>query len=156
MTQKHTVYLSLGSNMGDRGAMLAEAVRLIGVTAGTVVAQSSVMETEPWGFSSANKFLNLCLCIETTMCPHDLLLATQDIERQLGRTRKSVDGSYHDRPIDIDLLLYDDLAVNLPDLVIPHPHMFERDFVMRPLSEIISEEKLNGLVKRMDNPIDNR
>ena len=63
--------------------------------------------------------------------------ATQDIERTLGRTQKSTDGQYHDRPIDIDILLYDDLQVNEPDLVIPHPHMNERQFVLQPLSEII-------------------
>jgi len=64
-------------------------------------------------------------------------LSTQDIERTLGRTQKSTDGQYHDRPIDIDILLYDDLHVNEPDLVIPHPHMNERQFVLQPLSEII-------------------
>ena len=63
--------------------------------------------------------------------------ATQDIERTLGRTKKSTGGQYHDRPIDIDILLYDDLHVNEPDLVIPHPHMNERQFVLQPLSEII-------------------
>ena len=66
-----------------------------------------------------------------------MLKATQDIERTLGRTQKSTDGQYHDRPIDIDILLYDDLHVNEPDLVIPHPHMNERQFVLQPLSEII-------------------
>ena len=77
------------------------------------------------------------VCSETSLSPREVLQATQDIERALGRTTKSIDGQYHDRLIDIDILLYDDLHVSEPDLVIPHPHMNERQFVMQPLSEII-------------------
>ena len=111
--------------------------RLIGQAAGRVERVSSFIETEPWGFSSEHRFINCCIRIATPLTPHQLLKATQAIEIQLGRTAKSVDGQYHDRPIDIDILTYDDLHIDAPDLHIPHPHMHERDFVMRPLSEIM-------------------
>jgi len=104
---------------------------------GRVLRCSSYIETEPWGFSSPNRFLNACVCVSTPLQPLELLHATQDIERMLGRTSKSADGIYHDRTIDIDILLYDDITVDTPQLHIPHPLMWERDFVMRPLMEII-------------------
>ena len=101
-----------------------------------MVRQSALYETEPWGFESENAFINAAVCVETTLAPHDLLAATQAIEREMGRKRKSKDGVYHDRVIDIDILLYDDLYIDTPDLRIPHPLMYERDFVMVPLREI--------------------
>lgn len=106
---------------------------------GEVERQSSLYETEPWGFDSPNKFINACVCCVTTLSPHQLLAITQHIERELGRTEKTKDGEYHDRIIDIDILLYDDLCVNSPNLVIPHPHMHERAFVMTPLREILDK-----------------
>ena len=133
----HTVYLSLGSNIGNRKRAMSEAVELIGRMVGTVERQSSLIETEPWGFSSPNMFINCCVRVATTLAPRQLLEATQAIEKQMGRTTKSTDGQYHDRVIDIDILLYDDLKVDQPDLKIPHPLMQERDFVMRPLREIL-------------------
>lgn len=102
-----------------------------------MVRQSSFVQTEPWGFRSDNLFLNACVCVETQLSPRHLLLETQRIERLLGRSRKTTDGRYHDRPIDIDILLYDDITLNEPDLRIPHPLMHERDFVMIPLREIL-------------------
>lgn len=132
----HTVYLSLGSNLGDRQQMLTSAIQKINGLIGDVVRQSAFIETEPWGFASDNKFLNACVCVVTDLTPRQLLEMTQTIERDLGRKQKSHDGEYHDRPIDIDILLYDDITVNEPDLTIPHPHMRERDFVMHPLREI--------------------
>lgn len=115
---------------------MERAITLVGLRVGSVVARSHFLETEPWGFSSPNKFLNCCIKVMTALSPHDCLLATQAIERELGRQHKSVGGHYADRPIDIDLLLYDDLHITEPDLQLPHPHMHERDFVMRPLKEI--------------------
>lgn len=132
----HRVFLSLGSNLGDRQAHLNKAIELIGERIGEVVRQSSFIETEPWGFESENRFLNGAILVETTLTPRQLLKATQKIERELGRKRKSSSGVYHDRPIDIDILLYDDLTIDEPDLKIPHPLMHERDFVMIPLREI--------------------
>ena len=111
---------------------------------GTVVCQSSFIETEPWGFESENKFLNAVVLCETERTPREVLLLTQQIERDMGR-RKMVNGQwsmvngqrvYSDRCIDIDILLYDDLTVDEPDLKIPHPLMHERDFVMIPLEEV--------------------
>lgn len=135
----HIAYLSLGSNLGDRHATMQSAILLLGKQAGSVDRVSSAIETEPWGFKSANKFLNMCVRITTTLSPEQLLATTKDIELQLGRTTKSVNGQYHDRPIDIDILTYDDLHINTPSLTLPHPHMHERDFVMIPLCEILDK-----------------
>lgn len=135
----HIAYLSLGSNLGDRHATMQSAILLLGKQAGSVDRVSSAIETEPWGFKSANKFLNMCVRITTTLSPEQLLATTKDIELQLGRTTKSVNGQYHDRPIDIDILTYDDLHINTPSLTLPHPHMHERDFVMIPLHEILDK-----------------
>jgi len=129
--------MSLGANLGDRKGNIKLAIKQISELIGPVVRQSALIETAPWGFNSANTFINAAVCSETSLSPREVLQATQDIERALGRTTKSIDGQYHDRLIDIDILLYDDLHVNEPGLVIPHPHMNERQFVMQPLSEII-------------------
>ena len=142
----HKVYLGLGSNQGDREQLMLQAIRLIDQRVGRVVRQSSFIETEPWGFESENKFMNAVILCETTNTPHEMLLLTQQIERDMGRRKKSVNGQsvnrkYADRPIDIDILLYDDLTVDEPDLKIPHPLMHQRDFVMIPLEEIRSKNK---------------
>ena len=143
----HNAYLGLGSNLGDREANIRKAISLIGKKVGLVLRQSSLIETEPWGFESSNKFLNAVILCETTLTPRQLLKVTQSIERQLGRRKKSPSSSspsssapvsYSDRPIDIDILLYDDLTVDEPDLKIPHPLMQQRDFVMIPLQEILT------------------
>lgn len=139
---KHKVYLALGSNLGDREAIIQDAIRLIGERVGTVASQSSFIETEPWGFESQNTFLNGAILVETTLTPHEVLAATQQIERDLGKTdvhatRRSLLPVYKDRPIDIDILLYDDLHLREPDLTLPHPLMHERPFVMQPLREIL-------------------
>lgn len=133
------MFLGLGTNMGDRHANLMKACREIEKLIGRIVRQSAFIETEPWGFQSSHPFLNAVVCCETVLLPREVLWRTQRIERQLGRTQKSVGGIYHDRPIDIDILLYDDWTVRLPDLTIPHPLMFQRDFVMRPLMEILAD-----------------
>ena len=133
---KHKIYLGLGSNLGDRQGNISRAYAEIEKLIGAIVRQSALYESEPWGFESDNSFINSVICCETTLSPREVLKTTQFIERKLGRTQKSVDGHYHDRTIDIDILLYDDLTVNEPDLKIPHPLMRQRDFVMKPLSEI--------------------
>ena len=132
----HQVYLGLGSNIGDRRQCIADAIRLISERVGAVLRQSTLIETEPWGFQSKHKFLNGVILCETDRSPREVLALTQQIERDLGRKKKSHSSRYHDRPIDIDILLYDDLTVDEPDLRIPHPLMHERDFVMIPLNEI--------------------
>ena len=153
--KKHQVYLSLGANLGDRATVIQEAIRLIGERVGEVLRCSSLIETEPWGFESAHPFLNAAVCCATNKTPREVLSLTQQIERDLGKTLEHATKrpltshhspltshlspltSYHDRPIDIDILLYDDLIVDEPDLKIPHPLMYERDFVMIPLREIL-------------------
>ena len=142
MLKVHTVYLSLGTNLGDKEQNLLSAITEIERRIGPVRAQSAFLSTEPWGFESANTFLNAAVCVETELSPTALLRATQQIERDMGRTQKSVDGQYHDRIIDIDILLYDDLHINTKKLTIPHPHMYERDFVLIPLREILPQKEL--------------
>ena len=132
-----SLYLSLGSNLGDREDMLRRAITLIEERVGAVQRVSSFIETEPWGFESEHPFLNAAVMVLTTLSPIECLDRTQQIERELGRKSKSRDGKYHDRPIDIDLLLYGDQTISTPRLTIPHPHMQERDFVMIPLREIL-------------------
>ena len=133
---EHTVYFSLGTNLGDKEGNIHEAIRRIGELIGTVECQSTLLVTEPWGFESDNSFVNAAIRCITYLAPFDILNITQDIERAMGRTVKSSDGQYHDRIIDIDILMYDDLHINTPQLTLPHPLMKERDFVMIPLSEI--------------------
>lgn len=133
----YELYIALGSNMGDRRSLLNRAIMLIGERVGAVQRVSSFIETEPWGFESEHPFLNAAVMVLTTLSPIECLDATQQIERELGRKKKSKGGKYHDRPIDIDLLLYGDQTISTPRLTIPHPHMYERDFVMIPLREIM-------------------
>lgn len=132
-----TVYLSLGSNLGNRRRIVKDAIQMIGQKVGPVLRQSSLIETDPWGFESPNKFINACVCCHTVLSPRELLQVTQQIEKVMGRTGKSTNGEYHDRIIDIDILLYNDVHIDEPDLKIPHPLMKERDFVMKPLKEIL-------------------
>lgn len=131
-----TAYLSLGSNLGDRLRLIQEAVAALTVEAGPVTALSSLYETEPWGFSSPHRFLNVALALETSLSPETLLAVTQRIERDLGRTHKSVDGRYADRTIDIDLLFVGDAVLDTPALTLPHPRLHLRRFVLEPLCEI--------------------
>ena len=130
------VYLGLGSNLGDRRGNIYRAVELIADSVGTVVRMSSLYDTEPWGFSSDNMFVNAAVCVETRLTPREVLVATQTIERRMGRIEKSVGGQYHDRVIDIDILMYDDRIVNERELTIPHKEMHKRMFVLEPLEEI--------------------
>ena len=136
MGVKHKVFLGLGSNLGERQANIERAIELISERVGEVIRRSSLIETEPWGFESEKKFLNSVILCETTFTPRQVLRKTQKIERDMGRKKKTSSLQYSDRPIDIDILLYDDLTVDEPDLKIPHPLMQERDFVMIPLKEI--------------------
>ena len=156
----HTAYLGLGSNLGDREATIGRAIEMIGEQAGTVEARSALFYSEPWGFESEHGFVNAVVRISTDLSPNRLLKATQRIERQLGKTAchaterpsspsktdpplcpmvlpSGIAVTYHDRPIDIDILLFDSLTVDTPKLKIPHPLMQERDFVMIPLREIL-------------------
>ena len=135
----HIVFLGLGTNLGDREANLKAAVEQINKRVGEVTSLSAFYVTEPWGFESSHPFLNAVCRVDTVLTPHEVLAVTQDIERMIGRTKKSVNGCYSDRPIDIDILIYDDCRLNTPELTIPHPLMHKRDFVMKPLGDIAPE-----------------
>lgn len=133
------VYLGLGSNLGNKEQHITTAVKHLEQRVGKVRRLSSLLKTEPWGFTSPHSFVNAAVSIDTTLSPHEVLEATQQIERDMGRKQKSMNGEYHDRIIDIDILLYDDMEINEKDLTIPHPLMHQRDFVMIPLREIFEE-----------------
>ena len=133
------VYLGLGSNLGNKEQHITTAVKHLEQRVGKVRRLSSLLKTEPWGFTSPHSFVNAAVSIDTTLSPHEVLEATQQIERDMGREQKSMNGEYHDRIIDIDILLYDDMEINEKDLIIPHPLMHQRDFVMIPLREIFDE-----------------
>ena len=107
------IYLSLGSNLGDKEGNILRAYALIEQRIGHIVRKSSLHRTEPWRFESSNDFLNSAIAIETSLTPRELLTETQRIEREIGRTAKtSADGSYQDRLIDIDILIYNDLIID--------------------------------------------
>ncbi len=131
-----TVYLGLGTNIGNRNENLTRAIEALSLALGHYTALSSFIETAPWGFQSENAFLNCAVAFETELEPLQLLDTTERIERELGRTIKSISGTYHDRIIDIDILLYGNETIETPRLTIPHPLMHLRDFVLEPLAEI--------------------
>ena len=128
-------YLGLGTNIGNKRRNMITAAALLAERVGDVLALSGFYETEPWGFESENFFLNAAVKLKTSFSPLELLQITQQIEKELGRAEKS-NGVYHDRIIDIDILLYDDEVLQTPELALPHPLMHERKFVMDPLAEI--------------------
>lgn len=135
-----TAYLGLGSNLGtDKVANLHQAVALINEQAGHILACSSFIESEPWGFQSTNTFVNAVVAIDTPHTPHELLRITQAIERSMGRTHKTVGTNYTDRIIDIDILLYGEEVIDDDVLTIPHPLIMQREFVYLPLFEIAPE-----------------
>ena len=131
------VCLSLGSNLGPRETYLRKALQALDKELGSLVKCSSFYETLPWGFSSDSLFLNAAACFDTLASPEEVLAVTQQIEKSLGRKEKSRQGQYADRCIDIDILLYDDRVMQTPDMILPHPHMAERMFVLEPLAEIM-------------------
>ena len=132
-----TAYLSLGSNLGKREANLRDAVRHLGEL-GTVTAVSSFYETEPVEFTNQPWFLNIAVELETELMPRQLLSALLKIEREMGRRRLQPKGP---RLIDIDILLFESAVINDPKLTVPHPAMHERNFVLKPLTEIAPEVK---------------
>ena len=137
-------YLALGGNVGDSRAILDRAVALL--CDGREVrlkARSSDYRTPPWGFKYQPPFVNLCIAVETTLAPHDLLARAQDIELKLGRDRAH-EKRNGPRTADIDILAYDDLSLDTPNLTLPHPRLFERAFVLVPLKEIVGDRAIAG------------
>ena len=144
------IFLSLGSNLGNREATINQALDLLATKVGPLIKRSSFFYSQPWGFDSTNEFCNLCASFETSLSPLDLLHTTQSIEKQLGRTKKTpitdnlsplTSHLYSDRNIDIDIIrLFDgenELSINSPELTIPHKLWAQRDFVKVPLAEIM-------------------
>lgn len=136
----HNVFLSLGSNLGDRGENLDSALGYIEERIGDIISTSAFYVTDPVGFDSENQFLNAVCNIRTRKRPLEILKITQEIEKEMGREIKSTGKVYADRVIDIDLLLYDDEILKTPNLELPHPHLHERLFVLLPLSEIAGDQ----------------
>ena len=133
------VYLCLGSNLGDKQHQLNVAIARITEMAGPIPVISDFHESPAWGFQSPNIFLNVVVQLQTQLTPHNLLAVLQQIEREMGRTAQRAGLRYADRTIDIDILMYDNLILHTPDLIIPHPLMHERLFVLLPLAEIAPE-----------------
>ena len=131
-----TVYLGLGTNLGDKEVQLRTAVNEIEKRIGLIMILSAFYTTIPWGFTSEHTFLNAACAVETFLDPYELLSVTQDIEKNLGRKHKSVDHHYADRLIDIDILFFDQIIIHEANLQIPHPLLTKRDFVLKPLVEI--------------------
>lgn len=139
MKETNTVYLGLGTNTGDKRENLTRAIEKLSLVLGCCKKVSTYIETEPWGFESDNRFLNCVAVFETDREPMQVLEITEETERELGRIEKSANGIYHDRIIDIDILLYNSVVLETPRLTIPHPLMHKRDFVLFPLCEIAPE-----------------
>lgn len=134
---KHTTYLALGSNLGNRENTLASALNLIADRVGEIVVISAKIETKPEGYESDNFYLNQVVEVQTELGLEELLLITQDIERALGRLNKSTDvEGYSDRTCDIDIIFYDDIIYQTEYLSVPHARFREREFVLVPLAEI--------------------
>ena len=138
------LYLGLGSNLGEKAQNLCCALEALSHVFGPHVACSQFYATEPVGFRSENTFLNAAVAFNTRRDPFDILHATQEIERKLGRTGKSHDGHYADRIIDIDLLIYDNVRLATPELTLPHPALTRRRFALEPLAEIAPDLDVDG------------
>jgi 2-amino-4-hydroxy-6-hydroxymethyldihydropteridine diphosphokinase len=132
-----TAYVGLGSNLGDRERLIREAAVLIGA-----VRLSTVIETEPWGHENQPMFLNAVAELETPLTPRQLLDHLLDVERRLGRER--IGPQWGPRTIDLDLLLFGDETIDQPGLVVPHPRLTEREFVLKPLAELVPTLKIPG------------
>lgn len=130
-----SAFLLLGSNMGNSNQILQEALRKLELKCGTILSHSKMYSSEPWGFEAQCSFLNMAIEIETELEPQVLLYTIHQIESELGRTRVS-DGKYHSRTIDIDIIFYGNRVVESQNLIIPHPKMHLRRFVLMPLSQI--------------------
>lgn len=143
------VFLGIGTNIGNKRGNLITATALLAERVGDILALSSIYETEPWGFESPHTFLNAVVLQITSLSPLELLDTTRLIEIEMGRIEKS-HGSYQDRIIDIDILMYDDLILHTDRLTLPHPHLHKRKFVLEPLAEIAPAAMHPVLHKNME------
>ena len=136
--------LALGGNVGNSRAILDRAVQLLCDGRDLrLTARSSDYSTPPWGFKYQPPFINLCIAVETVLSPRDLLARAQAVELKLGRDRAH-EKRWGPRTADIDIIAYDDLTLEEPGLILPHPHLFERAFVLKPLAEIAGDRVIAG------------
>ena len=150
------VYLSIGSNKGNRSVLINKAIDEIEKKVGIIISRSSIYQSKSWGFDS-NDFYNLCLLIDTDIMPKSLLINLKKIEKSMGR--EDIDGSYSDRFIDIDILFYDNIIIDSEDLKIPHPKIEIRKFVLVPMLEIADDYMhpiLNKTINELDNDCDDQ
>ena len=131
------VHIGIGSNIGNRQENCREAVGQLGLRGVKVVKESTMIETEPWGVADQPRFINMAVEAETAFMPSQLFVILKNIEKNMGRTDEVRWGP---RVIDLDILFYDDIVLDTPDLKIPHPYLHERAFVLRPLSEIAPDK----------------
>lgn len=138
-------FIALGGNVGDVRSMFDRAVAMLcDDGAVRLVARSSDYRTPPWGVTDQAPFINAAIAVTTALPPHDLLARTEECERALGRNRAR-ERRWGPRSIDLDLLAYDDLVLIDRDLILPHPHLFERAFALVPLAEIAPERVIAGI-----------
>jgi len=136
--------IALGGNVGDARATLQKAIDLFCDGSDVrLLARSHDYRTPPWGDENQPSFVNLCIAVETRLTPQDLLARAQQVERTLGRVRAE-DRHWGPRTADLDILAYDDVTLNEPNLTLPHPHLFERGFVLVPLAEIAPDKVIGG------------
>ncbi|MFK8275367.1 2-amino-4-hydroxy-6-hydroxymethyldihydropteridine diphosphokinase [Capnocytophaga cynodegmi] len=151
---KHKVYISLGSNVGDRKSYLQSATNAINQQIGSIIKVSPIYETPAWGFTS-NNFYNICLLTETTLSPEKTLQKLLNIEKELGRVRNANTEGYQPRSIDLDILFFDDKIIKTEDLQIPHPQIQNRKFVLFPLADIAPEKNHPTLQQSVEELIKN-
>ena len=149
------IYLSIGSNKGNRYSFIKEALRLIQKDIGEVILISKIYETKSWGFQS-DDFLNLCILIKSELIPKKLISKLKKIEERIGRKRNN--DKIEAREIDIDILFYSDRIVNQQDLIIPHQRLHLRNFVLYPLNDIAADfihpillKSVNELLKECED-----
>ena len=133
-----TYYLNIGSNLDDREGNLWAADLRLALNLGLVIARSSIVETEAWGFESDNRFLNIGLAVESVYSPHEALDIIHNIEHELnhGHGHRDETGAYIDRLVDIDIMAVDDMVIDEPGLRIPHRHLPRREFFLKPMAQI--------------------
>jgi len=138
------VLIALGGNVGDVRANFRKAIaNICGMTQAALLARSSDYATPPWGDEQQDRFINACIEIETSLDPHALLFALHKIEQKFGRDR-SKERHWGPRPLDLDILAYDDVTLDKPELTLPHPRLLERAFVLVPLAEIAPQRLIAG------------
>ncbi|MET3154613.1 2-amino-4-hydroxy-6-hydroxymethyldihydropteridine diphosphokinase [Bradyrhizobium diazoefficiens] len=140
-----SVLIALGGNVGDVRATFGKAIaHICGMAQAALTARSSDYATPPWGDEEQDPFINACIEIETGLDPHALLFVLQKVEQKFGRTRTK-ERPWGPRTLDLDMIAYDDVRLQKPDLTLPHPRLFERAFVLVPLAEIAPDRVISGI-----------